>query len=112
VNLSISNKIEKNYAVITVAGEVDMYSSPNFRKNMMTILKKKFPVVITDLEDVSYMDSSGVATLIEALQMCKKYNGKLILCGLSDSVREVFELTRLDGIFQIFNDLESAISDL
>jgi anti-sigma B factor antagonist len=106
VNVQVDQK--SKYAVITASGEVDLYSSPQLRNRIMELLGKKTAVIIIDLTQVSYMDSSGVATLVEGLQKSESYNGDFILCGLNSMVSEVFELTRLNTVFKIFDDLESA----
>ncbi|MBN1465702.1 STAS domain-containing protein [candidate division KSB1 bacterium] len=108
MSLKISNSVKGKTAVLKIDGEVDMFSSPQARNAIMELVKQRVPKVIVDLSEVSYMDSSGVATLIEGLQLCHKYNGKLVVAGLRANVREVFELTRLDKIFQIFQDVEAA----
>ncbi len=108
MSLKITNTIKDNVAILSINGEVDMFSSPQARNAIMELVKKRVPRVIVELSEVSYMDSSGVATLIEGLQLCQKYNGLLVVAGLRDNVREVFELTRLDKIFQIYPDVETA----
>lgn len=108
MSLKITNTVKDKVAVLSIAGEVDMFSSPQARNAIMELVKQRVPRVIVELSGVSYMDSSGVATLIEGLQLCQKYNGKLVVAGLRDNVREVFELTRLDKIFEIFKDVETA----
>ncbi len=110
MSLKIDTHVNGQVALLSIEGEVDMYSSPEARKAIMELVKQKIPKLIVDLQGVSYMDSSGVATLIEGLQMCHKYNGKLLIAGLRDNVREVFELTRLDKIFQIYQDVDTAMA--
>lgn len=108
--LDIKTKIDHQTAILSIAGEVDMYSSPEARKVILELVKKKMSLIIVELDQVSYMDSSGVATLIEGLQMCNVYGGSLIIVGLRDNVREVFELTRLDKIFKIYQNVEAALA--
>lgn len=110
MSLQINTEVNGQVALLQIGGEVDMYSSPEARKAIMEVVKQKIPKLIVDLKEVSYMDSSGVATLIEGLQMCHKYNGNLLIAGLRDNVREVFELTRLDKIFQIYQDVDAALA--
>ena len=111
MSLSITSKINKKTALLAITGEVDMFSSPEARKEIANLVKKKVERIVVDLTGVSYMDSSGVATLIEGLQMCHKYNGTLVVAGLRQNVREVFELTKLDKIFKIYNDSETALKE-
>jgi len=109
VNLEIDIQSERDYDLIQIKGEVDLYSSPSVRKIILELTKKRSPAIFVDLGEVNYMDSSGVATMIEGLQLCNKYDGVFALLGLRENVREVFELTRLDKIFTIHQDLESAL---
>ncbi|MBN1999401.1 STAS domain-containing protein [candidate division KSB1 bacterium] len=108
MNLEVKTITDEETAFITISGEVDLYSSPRVREQILAVTKKKMPLIVINLEMVTYMDSSGVATLIEGLQLCNKYKGRFILVGLKDNVREVFELSRLDRIFQIRETFERA----
>jgi anti-sigma B factor antagonist len=110
VSLDISVKKDQGSSQLRIVGEVDMYSSPQVRRALLELIKQKQSPIIIDLNEVGYMDSSGVATLIEGLQMCAEYNGTLLIVGLRDNVREVFELTRLDKIFKIYQNIEAAMA--
>ena len=110
MSIKITSTINKDSAVLAIVGEVDMFSSPEARKEIGALVAEKIPKIVVDLAGVSYMDSSGVATLIEGLQMCHKYNGTLVVAGLRQNVREVFELTKLDKIFKIYEDAETALT--
>ena len=105
-NLEIETSRNENYTILSLIGEVDLYSSPEFRKQLINLTKSKIPTIVIDLSDVSYMDSSGVATLVEGLQLIENYKGNFYICGLAPMVREVFELSRLDTVFSIHNSLE------
>jgi len=107
----VTEKIEKG-AIIGIAGDVDLYSSPEVRQTLMELTGKKTKHLLIDLSRVSYMDSSGVATLVEALQQTNGYKGKLILFGLEAMVKEVFELSRLDKVFNICGTRENALEKL
>jgi anti-sigma B factor antagonist len=107
--LQVKVSQENDFAVIAVTGDVDLYSSPEMRKAIADVCKKKVPLVVVNLEGVEYMDSSGVATLVEGLRLTGKYNGAFRLAGLKTAVREVFELARLDRIFSIFENEEKAL---
>ena len=96
-------------AIISVSGEVDLYTSPEVRKAITQQSGKKVPLIVVNLAEVEYMDSSGVATLVEGMQLTGKYMGGFRLVGLQPAVREVFELARLDRVFSIFDNEEQAI---
>jgi anti-sigma B factor antagonist len=62
---------------------------------------QKRPAIVANLKNVSYIDSSGLATFIEAYQKLMAYDGKLVLCHLNDTVRGVFEIARLEDVLSI-----------
>ena len=107
----IKEVAEKDGAVIlSLAGEVDMKSSSELRAKFMEILKSAPAVLIVDMTEVEFMDSSGLAILVETLKCCRQNNGQLKLVGMVQTVRSVFEISRLDSIFQICETLEEALA--
>ncbi len=104
--LEVKTKSEDSVTIIEIEGEVDLYSSPDLRKALLEMTKAQNKAILVDLEKVNYMDSSGVATLVEALQQVGKYEGKLKLANLRDAVKDVFELSRLDKVFDIYESVE------
>jgi len=95
--------------VVTIGGSVDIYSSPELRGELKVALDRKVKRLVIDLGGVSFVDSSGLATLIEALQKVQAYSGTLLLCNLSAKVLGVFQLANLDRIFQIRETREAAL---
>lgn len=65
-----------------------------------------------NMDNVHYMDSSGLATFVEGMQNTKKYKGKFILVGLQTVVRDVFKLTKLESYFEIYDDENTAYSKI
>lgn len=104
-------EVEKNKenAVIRVSGDVDLSTSPEMRKAIARLGKKKVPLIVVNLEDVEYMDSSGVATLVEGMQLTGQYEGAFRIACLNQGVREVFELARLDRVFDIYDSEKEAL---
>jgi anti-sigma B factor antagonist len=98
--------------IVDIKGEVDLYNSPAIRTHFDSLLKGKARAILVNLKEVSYIDSSGLATFIELLQKMSRYGGKLGLMGLSQAIRNVFEVARLDGVFSIFDSETSAIKGL
>ena len=109
--LDVKTKSEDSVTIIEVDGEVDLYSSPDLRKALLEMTKDHNKAILVDLAKVKYMDSSGVATLVEALQQVGKYDGKLKLVNLREAVKNVFELSRLDKVFDIYESIEDAKKD-
>ncbi|MBF0509511.1 MAG: STAS domain-containing protein [Deltaproteobacteria bacterium] len=107
INSRIINEIE----ILDVAGEVDLYSSPQLRQWLLKAMGRPGPRLIVHLAQVSYIDSSGIATLVEGWQMAKKNRGKLKLAALGPDTLEVFRFARLDTVFNIYATVEEALAD-
>ncbi len=88
--------------VLPLEGEIDLHVSPNIAASLQTMIEKKPPKLIVDLARVTYIDSSGLAALIEGMQNVQEYGGKFALAGLQEPVRTIFEIARLDQVFRIF----------
>jgi len=87
---------------LDITGDIDLAHSPVVRKALLQEIKeKKTPKVYLNLEKVRYIDSSGIASLVEGLKASRDQGSRLVLYGLSKSVREVMELSRLQKIFEI-----------
>jgi anti-sigma B factor antagonist len=95
--------------ILPLEGEIDLHVSPQISASLAAMISKKPPQVVVDLSKVSYIDSSGLAVLIEAMQNVSKYGGKFALSGLQKGVRPIFEISRLDQVFRIFPDTASAL---
>lgn len=99
-------------ALVYVEGEIDMFTSPNLRDVLLPYFTPKTKAVIVDLSKVVFMDSSGIATLVEGLQWSKKEKRKFILTGLGETVHNALSLTKLDNVFSIESDTPSALAGL
>ena len=109
--MEISVKDEGPAAIIRVQGDIDLYSSPKVRQTILECVKKaEAQKILIDMTGVAYIDSSGVASLIEGLQLSKQKNKAFIIFGLTQRARAVIELARLDKIFKIFLTEAEAIS--
>jgi anti-sigma B factor antagonist len=97
-----------NY-IIDVNGEMDLYNSYKLKELVMKMLEKKVEHFIINLENVDYIDSSGIGALIYICSTIKKMNFKLIITNIHGSVKKVIELTKLMGYFPITNSIEEAI---
>jgi anti-sigma B factor antagonist len=96
--------------VIPLEGEIDLHISPRITTTLNAALNAKPRNLVIDMGNVSYIDSSGLAVLIEAMQKVEKYGGKFALAGLQENVKPIFEIARLDQVFRIYPDVDSALS--
>ena len=100
------------YAAIDLSGPIDLGTSPELRSVFQDLARKGTPALVVNLEKVNYMDSSGVATLVECLQRLADYDGKMALCGITPRAREVLEITNLAGVFDFYDTEEEALRSL
>ncbi len=96
--------------VLPLEGEIDLHVSPQMSNSLAAMIKKKPARLVVDLSRVTYIDSSGLAVLIEAMQNVGGYGGKFSLAGLQEAVRPIFEIARLDQVFQIYPDTAAALA--
>ena len=101
MGLSIEQSGSNQHRLITVTGEVDLYSSPDLRTAILTAIPKAAERVAVDLSGVEYMDSSGVATLVEGLKSAREHSTVLRLVDPSEAVMSVLKLARLDSLFEV-----------
>ena len=87
-----------------------MSTSPEVRKAMAPLFRKGTSQVIVDLSGVPYMDSSGIATLIEGLQLSQKGSIRFTLAGMTPPVAAAFDLAHLKDVFEVFSEVEGALA--
>lgn len=96
--------------VVLPSGEIDLNASPILRQELKRVQTARPQRLIVDLSGVPYMDSSGVATLVEAMQIARKNSTRLVLCGMQEKVLSIFEIARLDTVFTIVPDATGAMT--
>ena len=96
--------------VLPLEGEIDLHVSPRVAASIGAMIENKPPRLVVDLANVTYIDSSGLAVLIEAMQNVEAYGGKFILAGIQENVKPIFEIARLDQVFLIFPHVDAALA--
>lgn len=101
---------EGSYTIIALDGDVDLYSSPQARKQVLHYLNNNHNIVV-DLSGVGYIDSSGIATLVQGFQLSRKKKREFALVGVTGMVTKVMQLARLDAIFPIYDSVNELLAD-
>jgi anti-sigma B factor antagonist len=96
-------------AVVQLAGEIDMSHSPGVHQALVEVLEKRPRRLIIDLTDVTYMDSSGVGILVDALRRVRVSGAKLALVAVAPRVLSVLQITKLDQFFEMYATREEAL---
>ena len=86
---------------IVIQGEVNIHTAPQLREAFLPLFATNPASITVDLSNVPFMDSSGIATLVEGLQWSRKSGGEFILSGMTEAVRDLFGLAKLDTVFTI-----------
>ena len=109
--MEISSRQMDKITIFDVTGDIDLANSPTVRKALLREVKeKRTPRVVMNLSKVRYIDSSGVASLVEGLKASRDSGTRFILFGLSTSAREVLQLSRLLRIFEVYDNEEQALA--
>lgn len=97
--------------IFDVSGDIDFANSPELRQSVLHEIREAYaPRLVLNLSQVRYIDSSGVASLVEGLKASRDLGSRFILIGLSTSAREVLQLSRLLKVFEIYENEEQALA--
>jgi len=107
--MKIEQRQKDEIELFELEGELDFYTSPDFRDKLQAMMQKQVKKIVINLKKVTYIDSSGLATFVEVLQKMKRYDGKLVLTELAPAVRSVFEIAKLDKVFSLTESESDAL---
>ncbi len=110
--MNISRENVEGLELVILQGEIDMYVAPEVRVALLSACKECSKGVLVDLGNLSYMDSSGIATLIEGLQWSRRDGSPFILVGIQENVLSILKLARLDNFFDICGTRRDALARL
>ena len=97
--------------IFDISGDIDLATSPELRKALLREFRDlKIPRVVLNLERVRYIDSSGVASLVEGLKASRDVGSRLVLFGVNSTIREVLQISRLLKIFEIYENEEQSVA--
>jgi anti-sigma B factor antagonist len=106
--MNVSLRIQDSARVVDITGEVDLKGSPVLRKTLFDALRE-FKKVALNLSGIRYIDSSGIAVMIEALRESQRLDRRFVLFGMNPAVYDVFKLTHVIRIFQVTETEEQAL---
>ncbi len=106
--LEIQTENIQDGVIVRPLGEIDLSCAATLRQQLGQVQAGRPARLVVDLSGVPYMDSSGVATLVEAMQVARRGGSKLVLCAMQDKVRSIFEIARLDMVFAIVESRDEA----
>lgn len=101
MNLSVNVQEGSNVKVLEVSGEIDAYTAPELKQTLMPLMKESGNEIEVDLENVQYMDSTGLGVFVSALKASKESGSHYTLKNVQDRVFRIFEITGLSEIIEI-----------
>jgi len=96
------------HKLIELEGEIDLHRSPDVRRDLQAAMAGKPAKVMVDLSKVTYIDSSGLAALLEGMQGVEFYGGKFYLVAVQEIVRPIFETSKLNEVFRMVPSVDAA----
>jgi len=109
--MQVTERQNEDVIIFAVDGDIDINTSPDIRKKFDKPVNAKSAKIVINLDGVSYIDSSGLATLVEMLKRTRGYGGKMRLSNLAAKVKSLFEITKLEKLFDIYETEEEAVSN-
>lgn len=110
--MAVKTESKNGTMICRIEGEIDISCSPDMKKVFDKLISQKTPKIVVELSRVTYVDSSGLATLVGILKNMRLYGGKMRLAGMSPKIKSLFEITKLDKLFEIMASEEEAITGL
>jgi anti-sigma B factor antagonist len=110
VRIETSLRHHDDVPVLDVVGEIDIYTTPQFKEAVSAAIDEGKPTIIINMTQVTYMDSSGFGTLLSATKRLRPLDGALFLVGCNDAITRMLQITRLNTIFGIYATEDDALS--
>lgn len=102
----------KDIYILDLAGEMDLYNAPRVKETYLKLREKQAEKYVINMEQVEYIDSSGIGTLIQIHSLSRGNGTTLMLTNVHGTVKKVLTLTRLDGFLPVSDTLEQAIKEM
>jgi anti-sigma B factor antagonist len=98
--------------VVHLKGEIDLHTCAAFRDTLRDLIENKHYNIVINLAEVPYLDSAALGVLVDAVRRVREHDGSIRLVQTTPFVRRAFEITRLVKIFQLYDDTDTALSEI
>ena len=110
--MRLKESIEEGIDVFALQGEIDLHYAPVLRSLFQAKLKRRTPALILELSNVGYIDSTGLAAIMEYFRDAARHAGILCLVGLNQNLKSIFEMVKLDKAIPMFGTVTEATAAL
>lgn len=111
MDLRIKVRKSDGVPIIVLSGEVDAYTCSHFREAMIETIEAGYSSLVVSMQDVEYIDSSGLGTLVGGLKRASERGGRIAIVCNNSQIRKVFEITGLERVFPIYETESDAIKE-
>ncbi len=105
-----TEKIDESTYVIALAGEVDLYTAPEFKQQLLDVIGEGGKDVVVDFSETTFIDSTTLGVLVGGVKRLRAQDGRLSLVCSDRNIRKIFEITGLDRVFTIYPTRDEALA--
>lgn len=110
VDLSLSTRQEGDKTVVVVGGEIDVYTAPKLREQLIDLVSNGSYHLVVDMENVDFLDSTGLGVLVGGLKRVRAHDGSLHLVCTQERILKIFRITGLTKVFPIHSSVQEAVA--
>ena len=110
MELIVTDRTDEGVSVVSVTGEIDVHSAPALHEGLEAQIGRDLRGIVVDLTGVAFLDSTGLGALVSGRTAAGERGVSLPVVCNSDRILKLFTITGLDGVFQLFDDVESAVA--
>src|ERR1051326_1243174 len=107
-----TEQLSDNAYVISLAGEVDLYTAPEFKQQLLEVITQGARQVVVDFTNTTFIDSTTLGVLVGGIKRLRTNDGELALVCSDRNITKIFEITGLDRVFPIFETRDEAVAGL
>jgi anti-sigma B factor antagonist len=107
-----TEELEGQTYVIALGGEVDLYTAPEFKQQLLEVIRQGAKDVIVDFSETTFIDSTTLGVLVGGVKRLRTNDGRLALVCADRNITKIFEITGLDRVFTIYGSRDEALSQL
>ena len=109
MDLSLASRTEGDKTVVSVGGEIDVYTAPKLREQIVQLVEEGRYHLVVDMEDVEFLDSTGLGVLVGGLKRVRAHDGSLRLVCTQERILKIFRITGLTKVFPIHSTVAEAV---
>jgi anti-sigma B factor antagonist len=109
VNLDLETSKKGDVAIISLRGEIDVYTAPRLRQALIDLVEGGSKDIVVDMDKVDFLDSTGLGVLVGGLKRVKSNDGEMKLVVTQDRIMKIFDITGLAKVFPMFGSLDEAV---